>query len=113
MARVAGAPRPTWRTSRPEPHGSGDSPGQPRLFNPKLERWLHRINVPTHIIWGKDDRMIPPAYAEALKSLIPGATVTMMPGCAHLPHVEQPQAFAQRGLAIHPEGRAMKVSASI
>ena len=24
----------------------------PRLCNPKLERWLHRIDVPTHIVWG-------------------------------------------------------------
>ena len=66
----------------------------PRLFNPKLERWLHRIDIPTHIIWGKDDRVIPPAYADALRELIADASVTMLPGCAHLPHIEQPQAFA-------------------
>ena len=66
----------------------------PRLFNPKLDRWLHRIDMPTHIVWGEDDRVIPPAYAEALKDLIAGATVATLPDCAHLPHVEQPQAFA-------------------
>jgi pimeloyl-ACP methyl ester carboxylesterase len=66
----------------------------PRLFNPKLERWLHRIDVPTHIVWGADDRVIPPAYAAALKELIAGSTVATLPSCAHLPHVEQPQAFA-------------------
>jgi pimeloyl-ACP methyl ester carboxylesterase len=67
----------------------------PRLCNPKLDRWLHRIDVPTHIIWGKDDRIIPPAYASAFKDLIGGATVAMLPDCAHLPHIEQPQAFAR------------------
>src|SRR5438876_224470 len=66
----------------------------PRLCNPKLEHWLHRIDIPTHIIWGADDRVILPAYAAALKDLIKGATVTTLPDCAHLPHVEQPQAFA-------------------
>jgi pimeloyl-ACP methyl ester carboxylesterase len=66
----------------------------PRLCNPKLERWLHRIDVPTHIIWGSEDRVIPKAYAEALQSLIAGATVATLPDCAHVPHVEQPQAFA-------------------
>jgi pimeloyl-ACP methyl ester carboxylesterase len=30
----------------------------PRLCNPKLDRWLHRIDVPTHIIWGEEDRVI-------------------------------------------------------
>ena len=66
----------------------------PRLCNPKLDRWLHRIDVPTHIIWGKEDRVIPPAYAAALKDLIAGSTVATLPGCAHLPHIEQPQLFA-------------------
>ena len=42
----------------------------PRLCNPKLDRWLHRIDIPTHIIWGEDDQVIPRAYAEALKGLI-------------------------------------------
>src|SRR5262249_7012557 len=37
---------------------------QPRFFNPRLERWLHRVNVPTHVIWGDGDRIIPPVYAE-------------------------------------------------
>jgi pimeloyl-ACP methyl ester carboxylesterase len=67
----------------------------PRLCNPKLERWLHRIDVPTHIIWGADDRVIPAAYAAALKRLIVGSTVTTLQDCAHMPHYEQPQAFAR------------------
>ena len=66
----------------------------PRLFNPKLERWLHRIDIPTHIVWGNEDRVIPPAYAAVLKELIAGATATMLPNCAHLPHIEQPQTLA-------------------
>ena len=66
----------------------------PRLCNPKLEHWLHRIDIPTHIVWGQHDRVIPPAYAAALKNLIAGATVTLLADCAHMPHVEQPQAFA-------------------
>jgi len=31
---------------------------QPRLYNPKLGKWLHRIDVPTHVIWGEEDRLI-------------------------------------------------------
>jgi pimeloyl-ACP methyl ester carboxylesterase len=66
----------------------------PRLCNPKLERWLHRIDIPTHIIWGEDDRVIPPVYATALKERIKGSSLATLAHCAHLPHVEQPQAFA-------------------
>jgi len=66
----------------------------PRLCNPKLDRWLHRIDVPTHIVWGDDERVIPRAYAVALKERIPGATLATISNCAHMPHIEQPQAFA-------------------
>jgi pimeloyl-ACP methyl ester carboxylesterase len=68
---------------------------QPRFFNPRLERWLHRVNVPTHVIWGKGDRIIPPAYAEAFHRAIPGSTLTMISDAGHLPHVERAGAVAQ------------------
>ena len=68
---------------------------QPRFFNPRLERWLHRVNVPTHVIWGEDDRIIPPAYAEAFHRLIPGSTLTMIPNAGHLPHLERAPAVAE------------------
>lgn len=66
----------------------------PRLCNPKLDRWLHRIDVPTHIVWGKEERVIPKEYAAALKRHIAGATAATISGCAHMPHIEQPKAFA-------------------
>jgi pimeloyl-ACP methyl ester carboxylesterase len=78
---------------------------QPRLFNPKLEKWLHRIDRPTHIVWGAEDRILPPAYGARLKGLIAGASLTLLPGVGHLAPVEAPQAFADevhrfiRGLA--------------
>jgi pimeloyl-ACP methyl ester carboxylesterase len=68
----------------------------PRLCNPKLDRWLHRVDVATHIIWGKEDRVIPPAYAEALNGLIARSTLAILPGCAHLAHIEQPKVFADQ-----------------
>lgn len=68
----------------------------PRLCNPKLERWLHRVDVTTRILWGNENRVIPLAYAEALKDLIAGSTVATLPGCAHLAHIEQPQIFADQ-----------------
>jgi pimeloyl-ACP methyl ester carboxylesterase len=67
---------------------------QPRLCNPKLARWLHRIDIPTHIVWGENDKVIPPAYAAALKERIGGATMATIPACGHLPHVEHPREVA-------------------
>jgi pimeloyl-ACP methyl ester carboxylesterase len=61
---------------------------QPRWFNPDLEKWLHRIKVPAHVIWGDDDRLLPSGWAPHWKSCLPSATLTMIPRCGHLPHVE-------------------------
>ena len=68
---------------------------QPRFFNPRLERWLHRVNVPTHVIWGDQDRIIPPAYGEAFRRLIPGSKFTTIPNAGHLPHLERADAVAK------------------
>ena len=32
---------------------------EPRWFNPGLERWLHRIKLPTLVLWGADDKLLP------------------------------------------------------
>jgi pimeloyl-ACP methyl ester carboxylesterase len=66
---------------------------QPRLFNPKLHKWLHRIKVPTHIVWGDSDRIIPPPYGDAFKKLIAGSKLTVIANSGHLPHVERVQPF--------------------
>ena len=62
---------------------------QPRWFNPDLEKWLHRIKVPSHVIWGDDDRLLPTAWSALWKERLPNAKLTMIPHCGHLPHVEQ------------------------
>ncbi len=60
----------------------------PRLFDPALRKWLRRIDKPTHIIWGEEDRIIPAAYASELAGLIDGATTTTVPNAGHMVHVE-------------------------
>lgn len=67
---------------------------QPRLYDPHLYKWLPRIKVPTHIIWGDDDKLLPPIYAEEWQKLIPGSGVTVLENCGHLMHIEKPDAFA-------------------
>jgi pimeloyl-ACP methyl ester carboxylesterase len=68
---------------------------QPRLFNPKLEKWLHRIDRPVRILWGESDRIIPPVYGGRLAELIPGASVATIPRAGHMLHVEAAEKFAE------------------
>ena len=67
---------------------------QPRNHDPQLRKWLHRIKVPTLLVWGDHDRVFPQDYAFAYQRLIPGAKVVVIPECGHLPHVEKGDAFA-------------------
>jgi pimeloyl-ACP methyl ester carboxylesterase len=61
----------------------------PRFFNPKLSKWLHRIKVPTQIVWGSEDKIVSPVYAEEFQRLIPHASVTKIPGVGHIPFAEK------------------------
>ena len=67
---------------------------QPRQHDPHLGKWLHRIDVPTLIVWGAEDRVLPRDYADAWRRAVPGAEVVLLPECGHLPHIERPEAVA-------------------
>ena len=62
---------------------------QPRWTNPDLEKWLHRIKLPAHVIWGDADKLMPPAYAPLWRDRLPDARLVIVNNCGHLPHVEQ------------------------
>jgi pimeloyl-ACP methyl ester carboxylesterase len=69
---------------------------KPYMHNPRLKRWLHRIDIPTHLLWGEQDGIVSISYAEAWKAEIQGATLETIPLAGHYPHWEQPEAFAAR-----------------
>lgn len=51
---------------------------------------LARITVPTLLLWGEDDGMIPVQNAEDYLRLMPNATVVRLPGLGHVPFEEAP-----------------------
>jgi pimeloyl-ACP methyl ester carboxylesterase len=67
---------------------------QPRWHDPDLEKWLHRIKLPALVLWGDDDRIMPPAYAALWQERLPDARLVMVEKCGHLPHVERAQLVA-------------------
>lgn len=56
---------------------------------------LGRIDVPTLLIFGQEDRITPPDLARQMFAAIPGARLELIPGAGHLPPVEQPDRFLQ------------------
>jgi 2-hydroxy-6-oxonona-2,4-dienedioate hydrolase len=53
---------------------------------------LSKISVPTLLIWGANDRMIPLAYSREYTE-IPNSQLTIIDNCGHTPFVEKPAEF--------------------
>lgn len=56
---------------------------------------LIRLNMPTLIIWGKNDIITPPFVAEEFHEGIPDAKLVFIDECGHAPPIEQPDEFAR------------------
>ena len=63
-------------------------------YDPALERRLERINCPTLIVWGRDDRLIPKVYGETLHRLIAHSELITLEGTGHMPMLEIPDEWS-------------------
>jgi len=52
-------------------------------------------HLPTLLIWGERDSLIPVAHGRAAAKLIPGAELVVYPRAGHYPHRDEPELFAQ------------------
>jgi len=72
----------------------------PYMHDPKLKDRLHRIDVPTLLLWGLRDRIVTPDYGRAYAAQIPGARFSIIDQAGHFPHIEQPAEFARQVLSF-------------
>lgn len=54
---------------------------------------LSELNMPTLLIWGRDDVITPPDVAEEFRNRIPNAELHFIPRCGHAPMIEHPRQF--------------------
>ena len=73
---------------------------KPYMHNPRLKRWLHRIDRPTLLLWGAEDRIVTPSYGEKWRQAIPDARLELIAGAGHFPHWERPEAFVEHVVAF-------------
>jgi pimeloyl-ACP methyl ester carboxylesterase len=51
---------------------------------------LPTLKVPTLILWGREDQVIPLIVGQFLHQLIPNSTLEVIEKCGHVPHEERP-----------------------
>ncbi len=54
---------------------------------------LDRVEVPSLIVWGRQDRVVPPADALGYASHLAGARLEVFDRCGHVPMAERPVRF--------------------
>ncbi len=54
---------------------------------------LHRLQVPTLVLWGARDRVLPAYQARRAGARLPRGRLEIIPECGHLPHIECPGDF--------------------
>lgn len=69
-------------------------------FDPKLERRLRRVSVPTLALWAEHDRLIPPLYGEVYHKAVAGSRLEVLPDCGHMAPIECPEAVAEAVLGF-------------
>jgi pimeloyl-ACP methyl ester carboxylesterase len=72
----------------------------PYMHDPKLKGRLHRVDVPTLVLWGAQDRIVTPDYGRAYAAALPDARFALIEQAGHFPHIEQPDEFARQVLSF-------------
>ena len=66
---------------------------EPFMHNPSLPYLLRGVEIPTLLIWGTHDGIVPRGCIDAYRAAIEGAQVALVEGAGHRPEMENPAEF--------------------
>jgi pimeloyl-ACP methyl ester carboxylesterase len=70
----------------------------PYLHNPRLPQHLHRIECPTLLLWGRQDKLLPLGIGEFYRQHIAGARLEVLENCGHMLPFEKTDEFVSFAL---------------
>jgi pimeloyl-ACP methyl ester carboxylesterase len=68
---------------------------KPYMYNRRLVHLLPQLRIPTLLVWGERDRIVPRECGEHYRKLLPNARLEIVPGCGHAVDLERPEALAE------------------
>lgn len=71
---------------------------KPYAHDPRLPYLLARVNIPTRIVWGRQDQLVPLECGQLYQKAIPGSELVVVDNCGHEPQIEKPDEFIKLAL---------------
>lgn len=71
---------------------------KPYMHDPRLTGLLARVNIPTRIVWGREDRIVPVECGTIFQKVIKGSDLVVIDQCGHSPQAEKPDEFVKVAL---------------
>jgi triacylglycerol lipase len=76
--------------------------GNPKLASEVVKDRLAKITIPTLVVWGGSDEIVPLEQGKAYAAGIRGAKLAIVPECGHGPSIEKPKEFLDAVLPFLP-----------
>ena len=74
-----------------------------RVMRGDMRDRMHAIRVPTLLVWGENDPLVPLVYGEAMQQEIAGSRLVVIPGAAHVAMWDRPAEFNRIALSFLSE----------
>ncbi|HEY4079234.1 MAG TPA: alpha/beta hydrolase [Burkholderiaceae bacterium] len=84
-----------WSLAKGDSYTLSSFMASPAILNEAVDGQLGAINIPTLVVWGEHDMLVPKVFGERFAKDIAGAKLVLMPDTAHAPMIETPAAFLE------------------
>jgi pimeloyl-ACP methyl ester carboxylesterase len=68
---------------------------KPYMFNHAIQHLMSGVKAPTLLVWGKQDKVVPPICGEQYRDATPNARLEVIGNCGHFAEVDQASAMAK------------------
>jgi pimeloyl-ACP methyl ester carboxylesterase len=71
---------------------------KPYMHDPRLPALLERVKIPTRIVWGRQDQLVPLECGELYQKAIKSSELVIIDNCGHAPQIERPTDFVKAAI---------------
>ena len=68
---------------------------KPYMHDPRLPALLRRLRLPTLLVWGRQDAIVPLSCGEVYHQSLRGSQLVLIEQCGHAPQIEKPEEFVR------------------